>query len=421
MDLELNALLRDLRALPTHAIAFTVNWWMNERSAGDVVVQTSDYSFDLDGYAHYGHCELDVLDDLHVDTETRYNDDRDIISRTIAGAMFAVRWNEHTFKVLRLTWYEQRCRTTTHWLIGEQPALDEYFLEVCRWRRPTEPTVEVFEEGFWRGSRTLYKSIKSATFENLILADGMKQEIKTDLSTFFASQEIYDRYQIPWKRGVIFTGPPGNGKTHAVKALVNWLDRTALYVKSLQSPHRSEHAALQEVFNHARSSAPCILVFEDLESIVTPKNRSFFLNELDGFAANRGIVVLATTNHPERLDPALTERPSRFDRKYIFALPAVEERRAYLASWNEQIDPELKLTDNGIAAVAAATDGFSFAFLKELIMSSLMRWINLPEKPSMAVVMESQVGILRSQMTSEGEPIPSIELDLGEDEDDEEE
>jgi ATP-dependent 26S proteasome regulatory subunit len=63
--------------------------------------------------------------------------------------------------------------------------------------------------------------------------------------------------------------------------------------------------------------------------------RTNFLNELDGFAANIGIVTLATTNHPERLDPAILDRPSRFDRKYPFDLPEQPERHAYIVMWNK--------------------------------------------------------------------------------------
>ena len=62
----------------------------------------------------------------------------------------------------------------------------------------------------------------------------------------------------------------------------------------------------------------------------SPTNRSFFLNEMDGFAANGGILTLATSNHPERLDPAIVQRPSRFDRTYRFDLPAQRERAAYM-------------------------------------------------------------------------------------------
>ena len=72
---------------------------------------------------------------------------------------------------------------------------------------------------------------------------------------------------------------------------------------------------MADVFNKARQLAPCILVLEDLDSLINDRNRSFFLNQLDGLTGNDGLLVLCTTNHAERLDPALSERPSRFDRK----------------------------------------------------------------------------------------------------------
>src|SRR5881396_1229792 len=84
-------------------------------------------------------------------------------------------------------------------------------------------------------------------------------------------------------------------------------------------------------------TGPCLLIDEE--------NRAFFLNELDGFAANTGVVVLATTNHPEKLDPAILDRPSRFDRKYYFSLPAPRERLAYAFSWNQSLEPELRLAE----------------------------------------------------------------------------
>ena len=85
------------------------------------------------------------------------------------------------------------------------------------------------------------------------------------------------------------------------------------------------------------------LMVERFFTFRTVNNRAFFLNELDGFAANTGVVVIATTNHPEKLDPAILERPSRFDRKYTFTLPAPEERTAYIAHWNTTVEPALRL------------------------------------------------------------------------------
>ena len=143
-----------------------------------------------------------------------------------------------------------------------------------------------------------------------------------------------------------------------------------------------------------------MLVLEDLDSLLTPQNRSFFLNELDGFAANIGIVTLATTNHPERLDPAILDRPSRFDRKYPFDLPELAERKAYIAMWNDSLKPKLRLSEEGEAKISELTEGFSFAYLKELFLSSKMRWIANAQQGTMEEVMTEQVNKLREQMGS---------------------
>src|SRR5581483_5198304 len=102
---------------------------------------------------------------------------------------------------------------------------------------------------------------------------------------------------------------------------------------------------IHKVFDRARKSAPCLLVLEDLDSLLTTHNRSFFLNELDGFAANAGIVTLATTNHPERLDPSILDRPSRFDRKYPFEIPEQDERLAYITLCNETLKLSLRISE----------------------------------------------------------------------------
>jgi transitional endoplasmic reticulum ATPase len=76
-----------------------------------------------------------------------------------------------------------------------------------------------------------------------------------------------------------------------------------------------EEASMALVFEKARSQAPCVLILEDLDSLITDHNRSFFLNQIDGLDSNDGLLVIGTTNHFEKLDPALSTRPSRFDRK----------------------------------------------------------------------------------------------------------
>jgi ATP-dependent 26S proteasome regulatory subunit len=119
-----------------------------------------------------------------------------------------------------------------------------------------------------------------------------------------------------------------------------------------------------------------------------------------------GELVLTTTNHPDQLDPAIVERPSRFDRKYHFPLPSAESRAAYLARWTDRLAPELKLTADQRTILVELTEGFSFAYLKELGLSSVLRWMK-HRAGGLFPVLESQLEMLRAQMRSDeaGEPV----------------
>jgi hypothetical protein len=301
------------------------------------------------------------------------------------NAWFEVQWQGATLDVLCLN-------SSRFWILADtQEIARAFFVAVCKWNTELHGEVLVFNGG-WYKDENLFQDIKGATFDNLILRGNLKQEIRDDLVQFFASRALYDEYGIPWKRGILFIGPPGNGKTHAVKALINSMEQPCLYIKSLHG--------VQQVFDRARRTSPCILVIEDLDSQLHPQNRSAFLNELDGFAANIGIVTLATTNHPERLDPAILERPSRFDRKYHFELPEAPERSSYLAMWNASLKPALQLSPEGIDRISELTADFSFAYLKELFLSSMMQWIATPGQSTMEQVMMGKVATLREQMVS---------------------
>ena len=147
-------------------------------------------------------------------------------------------------------------------------------------------------------------------------------------------------------------------------------------------------------------TTPCIVVLEDLDSMITDKSRSFFLNELDGFRVNTGVVVLATTNHPEKLDTAILDRPSRFDRKYYFNLPEEAERRAYIEHWNRDLQAELRVSERGTKSLVNATGGFSFAYLKELFVASMAQWMAASGETSMDEVIVAQAKSLRAQMNT---------------------
>lgn len=301
------------------------------------------------------------------------------------NAWLEVQWQGATLDVLCLN-------RGSYWILADtQEIARAFFVAVCKWNTELHGEVLVFN-GQWYKDENLFQDIQGATFDNLILRGNLKQEIRDDLVQFFASRALYDEYGIPWKRGILFIGPPGNGKTHTVKALINSMEQPCLYIKSLNG--------IQQVFDRARRTSPCILVIEDLDLQLHPQMRSAFLNELDGFAANIGIVTLATTNHPERLDPGILDRPSRFDRKYHFELPDAPERSSYLALWNASLKPALQLSPEGISKMSELTADFSFAYLKELFLSSMMQWIATPGQSTMEQVMIGKVATLREQMVS---------------------
>ena len=188
-----------------------------------------------------------------------------------------------------------------------------------------------------------------------------------------------------------------------IKGLANRLDVPCLYVRSFSSRHYTPHENIRTAFKRARETAPCLFILEDLDSLIDDRNRSYFLNEMDGFYSNRGILTIATTNHPERVDPAILDRPSRFDRKFAFSLPEQPERYRYLTLQNEGLESPLRLSESGLNRAASQTEGFSYAYLKELVLSSMMAWIREEGRRAMDEVLPAQIENLAGQMKTDAD------------------
>lgn len=146
-----------------------------------------------------------------------------------------------------------------------------------------------------------------------------------------------------------------------------------LYVKSLKNYFGPEYA-INAIFARARRTAPCYLIFEDLDSVVTDEVRSYFLNAVDGIQKNDGILMVGSTNHLDRLDPGIAKRPSRFDRKYLFPNPSPDERTKYMKYWQHKLkdNDDIQFPDKICPAVSKITSGFSFAYLQEAMIASLL-------------------------------------------------
>lgn len=402
-------LIGEALSLSTSAIAYHVSAQLAKRFPDKALLQTGDCAFAVEDYAQAGLCTLAAHPALHNEIETTFDGINHTLTKAAKNAWYTVTWQDQQLDVLLMTWTAGWTSSATHWILADTRELaEQFFLAVCEWNSEIRDEVLVFQDGFWSKNPDLFCSIKSATFDNLVLHGTLKHDLQADLVHFFNARTTYETYTVPWKRGILLIGPPGNGKTHAVKALINTLGYPCLYVKSFNSEHATDNGNIHRVFERARQSAPCLLVLEDLDSLINDKNRSFFLNELDGFAANTGIAILATTNHPDRLDPAIVDRPSRFDRKYHFALPGLAERQAYIQLWNTALQPALQLPQAAAATVAERTADFSFAYLKELFLSAMMSWINLPQPAAMESVILAQIDVLREQMISQAEQARSL-------------
>lgn len=396
-------LITEALSLPNNAIAYHVSQELAAFHPNKVLIEGSDSAFNLEKYAEANFCFLHQQTSIHNQIVTFWDGMENEIGTYTENANFEVIWQEQKFDVLLLSWNEGYCKIRYYWILADNKEVAEsFFTAVCNWNSEIRDEVLVFEDGDWAKNTDLFQAIKSATFDNLILENTLKQDIQDDLNNFFASRETYETYGVPWKRGILFIGSPGNGKTHTVKALINQMQQPCLYVKSFQSEYDTASENIRKVFKQARQSAPCILVLEDIDSLLTDENRSFFLNELDGFAFNQGIVTLATTNYPERLDAAIRDRPSRFDRKYHFQLPGITERQAYILFWNNRLQNTMRLSEDVVTQIVTLTDNFSFAYLKELFVSSMIRWMGAMEAGTMEKIIIYQVGVLREQMSSVG-------------------
>jgi AAA+ superfamily predicted ATPase len=400
MDFE--NFIRDAHHKPNDYIGYHVGRELAELYPEKTILEGQNYYFDLEAFVRDEKCSVVKEKSVFQQVKSLWDSEGKEPTEKIQNAWLNVLWQGHLLDVILLTWSEGCYSPRRHWIVAEERKVAEAFVDaVCSWSCDVRGEILVFQYCSFDKDQELFDAIKSATFDNLVLPETLKQQLQDDFQRFFDSREVYERYGIPWKRGAIFIGPPGNGKTHTLKALINKLGKPCLYVRSLE-----DEEDVAAVFNRARMIAPCLVVLEDLDSMVNKDNRAFFLNELDGFRSNPGVVVLATTNHPEKLDSAILDRPSRFDRKYYFKLPAEPERRAYIRKWHDELQPEMRMSEVVTNSVVQKTEGFSFAYLKELLVASMMEWVSGGGSTPMDQVIVAQTEFLLAQMNNKKKPEP---------------
>jgi cell division protease FtsH len=206
---------------------------------------------------------------------------------------------------------------------------------------------------------------------------GVKQEV-AEVVDFLEHPDKYRRAGAVGPRGVLMVGPPGTGKTLMARAVAGEAGAPflALTGSSFVEMFVGVGAArVRDLFEEARKKAPAIIFIDELDAIGGRRGTALLggnderehtlnqlLAEMDGFDPATGVVVMAATNRPESLDPALL-RPGRFDRTVEVPLPNQAERRAILA---EHTSGKLLATDVDLDVVARATPGLAGADLANL-------------------------------------------------------
>jgi ATP-dependent 26S proteasome regulatory subunit len=201
----------------------------------------------------------------------------------------------------------------------------------------------------------------------VVLDPALNQLVREDYEAFFEREAWFARHRIPYRRGYLLHGPPGNGKT-SVARIMACRPQVAAYSIDFSSEGLPSEA-LWHLFETAGDNAPALVILEDLDRVFGANsegvNRTHItlqqlLNGLDGLGTQDGIVVVATANNPNSLDPALLRRPGRFDRLALFPMPSLAIRKEYLARLTNGT-----LDEQAIAAVARESDRLSFAQIRE--------------------------------------------------------
>lgn len=231
---------------------------------------------------------------------------------------------------------------------------------------------------FGRSRAKLNQDGGKTTFKDVAGLNEEKEEVK-ELIDFLKNPKKFQKLGARIPKGVLLVGPPGTGKTLLAKAVAGEAKVPFYYISGSDFVELFVGVGasrVRDMFKQAKQTAPCLIFIDEIDAVGRQRGTGLggghdereqtlnqLLTEMDGFGANEGIIIIAATNRPDVLDPALL-RPGRFDRQVTVNLPDVREREAILGvhAKNKVLDESVKLK-----AIAERTPGYSGADLEKLL------------------------------------------------------
>lgn len=206
--------------------------------------------------------------------------------------------------------------------------------------------------------------------EQIILPDDTLELIERNVMSFYKHSEALKKAGKSLKRGILFYGKPGTGKTFTAKYLAQYLEGVTVFLLSGE-----QLWLVKEAFQLSRLLAPSLVIMEDVDLIAHTRDETLgqtilhqLLNELDGLTKSTEIIFLLTTNRPEVLEPALALRPGRVDQAIKFPLPDASCRKRLVEQYADGLVLNIKEMDR----LVDRTDGASPAFIQELLRKSAL-------------------------------------------------
>lgn len=196
-------------------------------------------------------------------------------------------------------------------------------------------------------------------------------DILGDIDNFWNMRDQYEKYKFIHKRGILMYGEPGCGKSGIIQMVSkNIIEKNGIVINIKDEDDVDRFSSFISSFREIEPDRPLIVILEDIDSIAGEHSYSVsrLLNILDGVKQIENVVYIATTNYPEKLQERITNRPSRFDRRYKVELPNENIRRCFI---------ENKLTKEDLSRIdiedwVRRTEGMSLSHLKEVVISVII-------------------------------------------------